>query len=351
MLKLAIIFGGKSTEHDISIVSGTSIIYNLDKNKYRIFPIYLGLDGVFYKYSKKIENINPFKIGEHPTEIKPIKNIIKYLEKIDIVFPVLHGKYGEDGTIQGMLELLGKKYVGCKVLASSICMDKIYTKTILRACNIEQAKSMYIKKESNNYIYIDYNFNKELLTKNNLSNKVKKYLNYPVFIKPSNLGSSIGINKASNDNELFEYIEEAFRYDTKVLIEETIIGREVECAVFGNNKLITSCIGEVLSAESFYSYDSKYNNKESKTTIPASLPKNTEKKIQDIAKKAYLACDCQGLSRIDFFIEKDTNRIVLNEINTMPGFTEISMYPKLMEQVGYNYSRLLDILIKLAIDS
>lgn len=349
MIKLAVMFGGKSTEHNISVISGTSIISNLNKNKYEIFPIYIDLDGTFYKYTKPINDIVPLKLEEQITDIEPIENIFKYLENIDVVFPVLHGLYGEDGTIQGLLELIGKKYVGCKVLGSSLCMDKVYTKTILRSCNIEQAKSMYIKKLEDKYIYIDDNFNREVLDGNNLSSKVEKYLKYPVFIKPSNQGSSVGVNKATNDLELIKYLEEAFKYDTKVLIEEAIVGREVECAVLGNEEVITSHVGEILSAEDFYSFDSKYKNKESTVIIPAPLEEGLEEKIRQLATKAYLACDCKSLSRVDFFVEKDTNRIILNEINTLPGFTEISMYPKLMEHLGYNYANLLDAIIETVI--
>ena len=214
MIKLAVMFGGKSTEHNISVISGTSVISNLNKNKYEIFPIYIDLDGTFYKYTKPVNDIVPIKLEEQITDIEPIENIFKYLEDIDVVFPVLHGLYGEDGTIQGLLELIGKKYVGCKVLGSSLCMDKVYTKTILRSCNIEQAKSMYIKKSEDKYIYINDNFNREILDGNNLSSKVEEYLKYPVFIKPSNQGSSVGVNKATNDLELIKYLEE--RKDTEL---------------------------------------------------------------------------------------------------------------------------------------
>ena len=348
MKNIAILFGGKSTEHDISIISGTSIIYNLDKNKYNIYPIYIDKEGNYYKYTKNIKEIIPLSLGDTPKELEPIKNIFKYLEKIDIVFPVLHGLYGEDGTIQGMLELLGKKYVGCKVLASSLCMDKVYAKIILRAAGIEVAKSMYIQKEGNDYIYIDNNFNRIILDNIALEKEVEDFLKYPVFIKPSNQGSSVGVTKVISKNKLIPAIEAALKYDTKILIEETIIGREVECAVLGNNNPIASYVGEVLSAEEFYSFDSKYKNKESKVVIPSDIDSNIMDKIRLLAVKAYTACDCRGLSRVDFFLEDKTNRIILNEINTLPGFTEISMYPKLMEHLGYKYSELLDKLISLA---
>lgn len=348
MKNIAILFGGKSTEHDISIISGTSIIYNLDKDKYNIYPIYIDKEGKYYKYTKDIKEIIPLPLGDSPKELEQIDNIFKYLENIDIVLPVLHGLYGEDGTVQGMLELLGKKYVGCRVLSSSLCMDKVYAKVILKSAGIEVAKSMYIIKEDNNYIYIDDKFNRIILDNIALTKEVEEYLKYPVFVKPSNQGSSVGITKVGNENELIPAIEEALKYDSKVLIEEAIIGREVECAVLGNNNPIASYVGEVLSAEEFYSFDSKYKNKESVTVIPADIHSNIMEKIRLLAIKAYGACDCRGLSRVDFFIEEKTNRIIINEINTLPGFTEISMYPKLMEHFGFTYKELLDELISLA---
>lgn len=349
MIKLAVLFGGKSTEHNISVVSATSIIKNLNKDKYEIYPIYINKDGKYYKYTRNISDIRPLKIDEEITDIEQINNIFEYLENIDVVFPVLHGLYGEDGSIQGMLELLGNKYVGCHILSSALCMDKVYAKIIFKSSNIEVAKSMYIKKYKEDYIYIDDNFNRIQLDKISLEKEIKEYLKYPVFIKPSNSGSSVGISKVHNDEELFMALEEAFKYDEKVLIEEEIVGREVECAVLGNDNPIASYVGEIISAGEFYSYESKYKDKKSETKIPVDIPIEIMEKIRLLAVKAYQACDCRGLSRVDFFIEKDTNRIILNEINTMPGFTEISMYPKLMEHLGYTYSELLDRLIKLAI--
>lgn len=348
MKKVAILFGGKSTEHDVSIVSGTSVISNMDKNKYEIYPIYINEEGKYYKYTKNINEIKILKIGETITELEELENIIDYLKNVDVVFPVLHGKNGEDGTIQGMLDLLNIPYVGCKVLSSSLCMDKVYTKVILDKAGIEQAKSMYIKKYNDKYIYVHNNFNELVLNVEELISKVKDYLKFPVFIKPSNSGSSVGVNKSLSEHDFIEYLEYAFKYDSKVLIEEAINGREVECAVLGNDDLIVSNIGEVLAAGEFYSFDSKYKNAESVTVIPANLDKNIIENIRMYAKKAYKACDCSGLSRIDFFVENNTNRIILNEINTLPGFTEISMYPKLIENIGISYSELIDKLIELA---
>lgn len=346
MKKVCILFGGKSTEHNVSIVSGTSVISNLDKKKYKIYPVYIDKEGLFYKYNKKVNDIKILNINDTITDLELIENIFEYLKTMDVIFPLLHGINGEDGTIQGMLEIIGVPYVGCKVLSSSLCMDKVYTKVILNSCGIKQAKSMYIKKYKDNYIYINSNFKEIKFNDKELIEYVKKYLKFPVFIKPSNSGSSVGVNKSLNESDFIKYLEHAFLFDKKVLIEETINGREVECAVLGKDELIVSYVGEVLSAGDFYSFDSKYKNKESITVIPANLEEHIIKKIQEIASMAYKACDCSGLSRIDFFIENETNRIILNEINTMPGFTEISMYPKLIENIGIKYSDLLDKLIE-----
>ena len=348
MKKIAVLFGGKSTEHDVSIVSGTSVISYMDKSKYDIYPIYIDKFGKYHKYTKDVNDIKILKIGENITELEEIENVIDYLNNVDVVFPVLHGKNGEDGTIQGFLELIGIPYVGCKVLSSSLCMDKVYTKVILGASGIEQAKSMYIKKYKDKYIYVHNNFNELVLSGEELIDKVKDYLKFPVFIKPSNSGSSVGVNKSLNESDFIEYLEYAFKYDSKVLIEEAIIGREVECAVLGNDELIVSSVGEVLAAGEFYSFDSKYKNSESVTVIPANLDEYIIENIKELGKKAFKACDCRGLSRIDFFVEHNTNRIILNEINTLPGFTEISMYPKLMDNIGISYSELIDRLIELA---
>lgn len=349
-MKLAVIFGGKSTEHAVSVVSGTSVLANLNKEKYDIYPIYIGENGMFYKYTKPVNDIRILKFDEKITELEPINNIIEYLNDVDVIFPVLHGLYGEDGTMQGLFELLGKPYVGCKVLGSSLCMDKVYAKHIFNVAGIENAKSMYLRKNGEKYVYIDNCFNKTVMDKNEIVKKVDSYLKLPVFIKPSNQGSSVGVNKAKTSEELIKYLEEAFNYDTKVLLEEEIQGRELECAVLGNEDLIVSKVGEVLSAEDFYTFDSKYKNSKSMTVIPADLDENIANNIQEYAKKAYTACDCAGLSRVDFFVEKDTNRILINEINTLPGFTEISMYPKLIEELGITYSELLDKLIDLAMN-
>lgn len=331
MIKLGIVYGGVSTEHDISVMSAKSVIENLDKEKYEIHEIYIN------KYGKWYEVIDDEK--------EEIYNLIWTLKKLDVVFPVLHGLGGEDGTIQGMLEMLKVPYVGCKVLASSVGMDKVYTKIIFEKAGIPEAPYVYIKKKENGYIIVNENFKEEEFKVESITKK----LNYPMFVKPSNSGSSVGVKKATNNEELKMAIENAGQYDNKILIEQGINAREVECAILDGTEVRASTVGEIISAEEFYSFDAKYNIPESKTIIPADISKEQIEQIQKLAIRAFKAIDGSGLARVDFFIEKDTNKIYINEINTMPGFTKISMYPKLFEAVGIKYSELLDKLIANAI--
>ena len=350
-LKVGVIFGGISSEHDVSKVSGTSVISNLNKEKYDILPIYIDKKGNWYIYDKNINEIQILDIESNvEEEIKPISNIEDILKSLDVIFPVLHGLGGEDGSIQGLFELLNIPYVGCGILASSIGMDKVYTKIIFEKAGIKQAKYDYIRKFNDKYIYVDKNFNEEIVELEKVVEKINNNLKYPMFIKPSNSGSSVGINKANDIEELKNAIEYAAKFDKKILIEEGLIGKEVECAVLGNEEVLASCIGEIKPAEDFYTFDAKYKNQESKVLIPAQLPKEMSEKIRELAVKAFKAIDGKGLSRVDFFANELTNDIYINEINTLPGFTTISMYPKLFEQVGIKYSELLDKLIKLALE-
>lgn len=343
--KVGVIFGGISTEHDVSVVSGTDIMRNIDKDKYEVIPIYIDEEGNWHEY-KLTDKI--FKVGDKITEKNPIENICEYLKKVDVVFPVLHGLGGEDGTIQGMLELLKIPYVGSKVLGSSVCMDKVYAKIIFEKAGILQTKHLYIRKYKENYIYVKQNFDEEICTIDEIVKMADEQLKYPMFIKPSNSGSSVGISKATNKEELKKAIEYASKYDKKILIEEGINAREIECAVLGNEELKASILGEVLAADTFYSFDAKYMNQESRTEMPAKLSENLTKQVQELAKKAYKAADCKGLSRVDFFVDDELERIYINEINTIPGFTQISMYPKLLEKTGIPYKELLTSLIELA---
>ena len=344
-IKLGIVFGGESTENEVSVVSANSILNNLDTEKYDIYPIYIDKEGTWWEYEKQ----NNLKLGTKIRNKKLIENERKYLNQLDVIFPVLHGKYGEDGTIQGFFELLGIPYVGCHVLSSSIGMDKAYSKIIFEKAGLKQADYEYIKKYKDKYIYVDKNFEEEILTLEGVAKKVSKELKYPMFVKPSNAGSSVGINKAKNFEQLKDYIEIASQFDNKILIEQGVNGREIECAVLGNEEVIASCVGEIKPAEEFYSYNAKYSNEESKIEIPADLPKDISEEIRKQAIKAFKAIDGKGLARVDFFVEKKSNEIYINEINTMPGFTNISMYPKLFEKSGISYKELLDKLIKLAL--
>ena len=346
-IKVGVIFGGMSTEHSVSIVSGTSIAKKIDISKYEVFPIYIDKGGTWYE----AEDISKqYEVGDEIENIKKIDNVIDYLKRLDVLFPVLHGLYGEDGTVQGLFELLKIPYVGCGVLGSSVAMDKVYSKLIFDKAKIKQAKYEYIRKDKDQYIYIDKEFNEKRYSLKDICKLVDQKLNYPMFIKPSNSGSSVGINKANNINELEEYIEYASKFDKKILIEENIIGKEIECSVLGNEDVKASCLGEITPAENFYTFDAKYKNSESKLTIPANINTKLSDMVRQTAIKAFKAIDGKGFARVDFFVNEKTEEIYINEINTIPGFTEISMYPKLWEQGGLKYSDLLDKLIQLALE-
>lgn len=349
-IKVGVIFGGMSTEHDVSIVSGLSVVKNLDKNKYDVYPIYIDNDGTWYKYNVDINKIVILNVGDELDNIEIIDNVLSYIKNMDVIFPVLHGLYGEDGTIQGMLELLKVPYVGCKVLASCLSMDKVYTKIIFEKAGLNQTPYVYIKKYNDKYILVDDKFNEEVLSLNEIINIVDKKLKYPLFVKPSNSGSSVGISKASKKEELESSINEAIKYDFKILIEQGVFGKEVECAVLGNNDVIAGSVGEIRANGDFYSFDSKYKDNKSYTLTKADIDPKLFENVKKLAIKAFKAVDGKGLSRVDFFIEDKTNKIIINEINTMPGFTNISMYPKLFEEVGISYQELLDRLITLSLD-
>lgn len=341
MKKIGVIFGGMSTENEVSIKSAEGVLGNLDRSKYEIHMIYIDKNGNWNRY-----------IGKQDTKeinfryMQKINNVMEYIKQLDVVFPVLHGLYGEDGTIQGLLELLKVPYIGCKVLASAIGIDKVYTKIIFEKAGLKQAKYIYIKKEEDVYAYVDEYLREEKTTIEKICENVYNELKFPMFVKPSNFGSSVGVSKVNNIEELKEAIAEAGKYDKKILIEQGIDGKEIECAVLQDNEIITSCLGEVIPAEEFYSYEAKYIMQESKTIIPAKITEQQETEIKEQAIRAFKAIDGIGLSRVDFFIENVTGEIYINEINTLPGFTQISMYPQLFEKSGIEYSELLDKLIE-----
>ena len=265
--KVGVIFGGKSTENEVSKLSAKSVLSQIDKEKFEVYEIYIDKEGIWWETQEQ-------------KQVKKIENEMEYLKNMNVVFPVLHGLYGEDGTIQGLLEMLQIPYVGCGVLASSVGMDKVYTKVIFERAGLKLAKYVYIKKVNEEYVYVNKDFQEEKLTLQEIAKKTMNELKFPMFVKPSNSGSSVGINKARNEAELMEYIEYAGKFDSKILVEEGIVGREVECAVLGNNEVQASCVGEVKSAEEFYSYDAKYNNEESRTEIPAKISSELSDKIR-----------------------------------------------------------------------
>ena len=350
-LSVAVIFGGISSEHEVSRVSASSVLNNLDKDKYDIHMIGITKSGKWLYYTGDINNLKDGTWEKDknnlPACISPDRSvkgiyIFKSNEietiKIDVVFPVLHGKYGEDGTIQGLFELAGLPYVGCNTTSSAVCMDKVFTKTVLDSANISQAKWLWFNK-------YDYNENKDKII-----DQIDEKLGYPCFIKPANAGSSVGIGKAKNKQQLDEIIKNALIHDNRIVVEEGIDGIEVECAVLGNDKPIASVVGEIVPANEFYDYEAKYSSEDSLLYIPARLNENIMQSIRLTAVKAYCALGCEGMSRVDFFVRKNDNKILLNEVNTIPGFTSISMYPKLFNASGINYSELLNKLIELAIE-
>lgn len=345
---VVVLFGGQSSEHDVSRISASTIIKNMDPNKYFVLTVGITKEGKWMLYNGPVNHIETGEWEKFatPAFISPDatqKALIKFAGDryktipIDVVFPVLHGLYGEDGTVQGLLEMAQIPYVGCGVLASSVSMDKVYTKMIVEKENIAQAKYLIIYKEDLNDI-------------EPIVSKVNEKIGYPCFIKPSNAGSSIGITKAHNQEELINGLHIAAKHDRKILVEEAIVGREVECAVLGNLEVKASSVGEIIAAAEFYDYDAKYNNSESKTIINPDIPTEIAEEIREKSVRIFKAVDGSGLSRVDFFIEKDTNRVIFNEINTMPGFTSISMYPMLWENAGIPIGKLIDTLIELAIE-
>lgn len=346
-LKVAVLFGGVSSEHEISLISAYSVLTNMPKDMYDIICIGITKKGHWMYYPGEYENIKDGTWENDPdcctAIISPdrihngiivIGNDEFYLRKIDVVFPVLHGANGEDGSVQGLCQLAGLPCVGCDMTSSAICMDKSITHTVLDAAGIRTAKYVTLSRHS-------------LDSLENACETLEEKLGYPIYVKPSSAGSSVGVSRAENREELKDGLKKAFSHGDKVVAEQEIIGKEVECAVLGNVKNIQASVpGQITPAEGFYDYDAKYKNGTSVLDIPAKISEEEMRELREIAKKAYLACGCGGMARVDFFVTE--NGIVLNEINTIPGFTPISMYPKLMENMGITYPALLDRLIQLA---
>ena len=347
--KLAVLFGGQSSEHMVSCMSAANVIEQIDREKYDLILLGITEDGHWLK-TECAEDIRSgaWKEGKTEAVISPdatrqcviFREEGRYWEeRIDAAFPVLHGLYGEDGTVQGLFSLAQIPYVGCGVLASAVSMDKLYTKIIVDDLGIRQADYVPV---------MTWKMEKDL---DGVIRQVEEKFSYPVFIKPSNAGSSKGVSKAENRQQLVEGLMEAARHDRKILVEETIVGHEVECAVFGGGQkpVQSSGVGEILAAADFYDFDAKYFNEESRTVVNPELPGNAAEEVKKAAEKIFNAVDGYGLSRVDFFVT-EAGEVIFNEINTLPGFTAISMYPMLWEAAGVSKKELIDRLISLAFE-
>lgn len=332
-LKIAVVFGGKSGEHEVSLVSATSVLSALNRSKYDVVEIGITKEG---KWLMGEECLNKFKAGD----FDGLKGVQMEFEKsfADVFFPVLHGPYGEDGTIQGLFEMLNVPYVGCNVLASATAMDKLQCKAIWEAAGLPVVP------------YVGFNRSAWERDGEIILQDIEEKFEYPVFVKPANMGSSVGVSKAKDRAGLIDAISLAFRFDRRVLVEKGLKVREVECAILGNDEPIASPIGEVIVGGEFYDFYDKYVNGKSSTEIPAKIAPHEAEELKELSLKAYKLLDCCGLSRVDSFIDQESGKIYLNEINTLPGFTSISMYPKMMEAHGIGYEELVEKLILLGLE-
>jgi D-alanine-D-alanine ligase len=345
-----VIFGGRSGEHEVSLRSAESVINAMDKSKYEVVPIGITKEGRWLVSGNATamlpqavmasNNHQQVAIIGDPTRqgLTRLDEGHRALssEPLDAVFPVLHGTYGEDGTIQGLLEMAGVPYVGCGVLGSATGMDKVVMKQLFERAGLTIVDYEWFLRSS-------WEADPDSVIK-----RIRRSLGFPVFVKPANLGSSVGISKASNKDELRDAINDAARYDRKIIVERAVNGREVEVSILGNEHPMASLPGEIIAGHEFYDYEDKYIDTKSRIEVPAKLPKKIIEQIQRDGIRAFQAVDASGLARVDFFIER--GRVIINEINTMPGFTSISMYPKLWEATGISYPELIDRLIQLAIE-
>lgn len=344
MKNIAVIFGGRSGEHEVSLQSAKFIMDMIDKEKFNVIPVGISKDGQWFTGPEAREGLLNKEIKGKPISIRLFGNNRGFMVKegdtwseleIDVVFPCLHGTFGEDGTLQGLLDLLNIPYVGSGVLGSAVAMDKA------------MMKSIFVEKGLPVGPYLSFN-NYEWTKHQDKIIAEMEELGYPLFVKPANLGSSVGISKAKTKEQLIESVELALQYDTKIVVEKGLVAREIECSVLGNKELFVSVAGEVVPGNEFYDYNAKYIDDNSEIIIPADLPKDAEEEIQKLAKKAFRALDCFGLSRVDFFYDEN-GKVWVNEVNTLPGFTRISMYPKLLEATGLPAKELVMKLIDLAI--
>lgn len=331
MKKVAILFGGNSFEHEISLKSAKYILENINPSHWNVEAIWISKENKWYYYRDSLEQLENGNI-DMVIEQYRIPNIIECLSSYDIIFPILHGRNGEDGRLQGMLDLFQIKYVGFHTLESAITMDKEFTKYMCEKINIPQIPYYVLRKKEDKI------------------EEIEGSLNYPMIVKPANGGSSIGMNKANNRKELKKAIKEAFHYDNKVIIEQFIIAQELECAILKGKNKIYSHIGEIKTDSAFYDYHAKYHSNEVETSIQPTIPKNIEEKIQEYSQKIFTFLEGKNLCRADFFYDSKENQIYFNEINTLPGFTATSMFPKLMEAENIPADQLIDILLTYASD-
>ena len=351
-LSVCVLFGGMSPEHEVSLRSAESVLNTINHDKYNVFPVGITKDGDWILYGGSDYSLLPSgQWKDHPANrraaISPVRGqgLLSFegdcvvRERIDVVFPVLHGENGEDGAMQGLLQMAGIPYVGPHIAASAVAMDKTLTKLVVDHAGVPQAAWQLVRRgELENHV-------------ENILNSLEERFRYPMFVKPAGTGSSVGVSKASDREGLEKALRAAAAFDKKVLVEEFIHGREVEVAVMGNDNPVASICGEIDSGAEFYDYDAKYLTDTSVAYIPARIPEDVEEIVREAAVKVYSAIGCQGLSRVDFFVTYEDNRVVFNEINTLPGFTSISMYPKLFAASGIPYDELIDELLQLALEA
>jgi D-alanine-D-alanine ligase len=350
--RVLVLFGGKSSEHEISLRSASAIIRHLCTEKYQVIQVGITRSGswllteateveiaggTWETFPGNRAVVPVYKANGHGSTGAMLADTAGKMPAVefDIAFPVLHGKNGEDGTVQGLFEMYAIPYVGCGVSASAVCMDKAFAKMVFEHAGIPQTPWLFVSKCDL------FAFSQQI------EKTVNEQLSYPVFVKPANSGSSVGVVKVSAPVQLNSALHSACKFDDRIVIEEGVAGQEVEVAVLGNKDPLVSCVGEIVAESDFYDFESKYVKNTSKLLIPAALDKKTATKVRDLARQAYKAANCTGLSRVDFFVRADDGQVLLNEINTMPGFTPISMYPKLFEASGVSFSILLDRLIEL----
>jgi D-alanine-D-alanine ligase len=352
-IRLGVIFGGRSGEYEISLMSARSVLGVLDSKRYDVTQIGITPEGAWLTgenvleamEKKQTSNLHPAALLPDPHYSGPvmIKDTehglqIELLSKLDVVFPVMHGTFGEDGTLQGLLEMADIAYVGAGVLGSSVGMDKALFQAVMLAHQIPVVKTMMVLR-----VELAEHMDEVI-------SMAEKLSDYPLFVKPANLGSSVGVSKCRNRADLLEGLMEAARYDRRILVQHGVNGREIEVSVLGNDDPQASVPGEIVPSREFYSYEAKYVDNASELLIPAPIPEATAQQARDMAVKAFKAIDCQGMARVDFLLDRDSGELFLNELNTIPGFTKISMYPKLWEACGLSYPRLVDRLIELALE-